>query len=171
MTKIKAPKKRRATTKAKKPTVVLRDNRGQELRLPAEASIKDLIRLGIDKIKAFPLWSPLPDGWFSMSGSRVVRTARRVLEQAADAVCGDRNNSYGPPIEDFTTQAVMMSAYLSRTNGRDVKIRPSDIAALMMIVKLARQAHCPKEDNWMDAAGYAACGAEIDEVMGKGGAI
>jgi hypothetical protein len=29
-------------------------------------------------------------------------------------------------------------------------------------VKIARQAHCHKADNWIDVAGYAACGAECD---------
>lgn len=92
-----------------------------------------------------------------------MRLARQILETAAAAVCGDRNASYGPPMEDFATQAAMMSAYLSRTNKRPVRVTASDIAALMAIVKIARQAHTPKADNWIDLAGYAACGAECDE--------
>lgn len=103
-----------------------------------------------------------------------MRTAKIVLETAAAAVCGDRNADYGPPIEDFKCQATMMSAYLSRTNGASVEVRPNDIASLMAIVKLARQAHAPKTDNWVDLAGYAACGAEVDkhlaeETTGDGG--
>jgi hypothetical protein len=92
-----------------------------------------------------------------------MRYAQTVLETAATAVCGDRNDSYGPPMEDFKCQADMMSAYLTRTNGQPVTVTPSDIAALMCLVKLARQAHAPKQDNWIDLAGYAACGAECDE--------
>jgi hypothetical protein len=88
--------------------------------------------------------------------------ARHTLETAAEAVCGDRNADYGPPTEDFRTQAEMFSSYLSRTNGQTVAVTASDIAALMCIVKLARQAHTPKADNWIDLAGYAACGAECD---------
>lgn len=164
--KIKAPVKRRR--KKADPPIVLKNNSGELLELPARATIKDLVRLGLDKIRAVPLGSPLPEGWFSLSGGavpEVLRTARRVLNEAAEAVCGERNRSYGPPIEDFTTQATMMSAYLSRTNHRPVRVTPGDIAALMVIVKLARQAHTPKRDNWVDLAGYAACGAEIDEVL------
>lgn len=93
------------------------------------------------------------------------RTAKLLLEGAANAVCGPRNEDYGPPIEDFSCQAQMMSAYLSRTNGQSVIVTASDIAALMCLVKLGRQAHRPKLDNWMDIAGYAACGGEIDEFM------
>jgi hypothetical protein len=92
-----------------------------------------------------------------------MRYAQTVLETAATAVCGDRNDSYGLPHNDFKCQADMMSAYLTRTNGQTVTVTPTDIAALMCIVKLARQAHAPKADNWIDLAGYAACGAECDE--------
>lgn len=39
---------------------------------------------------------------------------------------------------------------------------PDDVAAMMMLLKIARIATGePKEDNWIDAAGYAACGGEI----------
>jgi hypothetical protein len=91
-----------------------------------------------------------------------MRHAEYILSKANVAVCGDRNDSYGPPTEDFRTQAAMFSAYLSRTNGRPVMVTASDIAALMCLVKIARQAHAPKQDNWVDLAGYAACGAECD---------
>jgi hypothetical protein len=86
-----------------------------------------------------------------------------ILEEARQNVCGDRNTSYGPPIEDFECQAVMMSAYLTRTNGYLVNVRASDIASLMILVKVARQAHCSKRDNWVDMAGYAACGGEVND--------
>jgi hypothetical protein len=89
------------------------------------------------------------------------RFAEQVLDKAKAAVCGPRNADYGPPIEDFTCQAEMMSAYLSRTNEKPVVVRAQDIPALMILVKMARQAHAPKLDNWVDTAGYAACGGEI----------
>jgi hypothetical protein len=88
--------------------------------------------------------------------------AKQTLTEALEAVTGDRNRSYGNPLQDFTTQAEMFSAYLSRTNSRRVYVNPGDIPALMILVKLARQAHRPKADNWTDTAGYAACGAEVD---------
>lgn len=91
-----------------------------------------------------------------------MRPAQTTLQTALEAVTGPRNEDYGPPSDDFTTQAEMFSSYLSRTNGRPVYVTASDIAALMILVKLARQAHRPKQDNWIDAAGYAACGAECD---------
>ena len=90
------------------------------------------------------------------------RPAALALLDAYNAVCGPRNKDYGPPVEDFECQAYMMSAYLTRSNGNPVIVRATDIPALMACVKLARQAHCPKRDNWVDLAGYAACGAEVD---------
>jgi hypothetical protein len=91
-----------------------------------------------------------------------MKTAADTLRIAAEAVCGERNQSYGSPADDFRTQGEMFSSYLSRTNGAKVVVTASDIAALMILVKVARQAHRPKPDNWIDAAGYAACGAQCD---------
>jgi hypothetical protein len=94
-----------------------------------------------------------------------MKTATDTLRIAAEAVCGERNQSYGSPVDDFRTQAEMFSSYLSRTNGNEVLVTASDIAALMILVKIARQAHCHKADNWIDAAGYAACGAQCDSEL------
>ena len=96
-----------------------------------------------------------------------MRTATTTLQSALEAVTGPRNADYGPPTEDFQTQAELFSSYLSRTNRHQVYVTASDIAALMILVKIARQAHCPKPDNWLDAAGYAACGAECDAAIAE----
>lgn len=38
----------------------------------------------------------------------------------------------------------------------------SDVANMMILLKIARGANGkPKEDNWIDIAGYAACGGEL----------
>jgi hypothetical protein len=92
-----------------------------------------------------------------------MKTAKETLDAASSAVCGPRNEDYGSPADDFGTQAEMFSSYLSRTNGAQVLVTASDIAALMILVKIARQAHRPKMDNWVDIAGYAACGAECND--------
>jgi hypothetical protein len=91
-----------------------------------------------------------------------MKTAKETLDAAASAVCGPRNEDYGSPDDDFATQAAMISAYLTRSNGYAVQVTAGDIAALMICVKIARQAHRPKADNWIDIAGYAACCAECN---------
>ncbi len=88
------------------------------------------------------------------------------LERAKQAVMNDRNNDYGDPEDNFQHIAHMWNAYLS-TDEDD--LLPTDVAAMMIIVKLARITTSPQnQDHWVDAAGYAACGygcaaeAELD---------
>jgi hypothetical protein len=90
-----------------------------------------------------------------------VSQRRILLEQAAGLVDGDRNADYGPPDGDFTAAAFMWQAYLHRTFGQrgGLKLTAHDVAAMMIMLKLARIAWSPdKQDHWADIAGYAACG-------------
>ena len=38
-----------------------------------------------------------------------------------------------------------------------IGLRPEDVAMMMMLVKVAREAHAPKRDNRVDGAGYWQC--------------
>ena len=68
----------------------------------------------------------------------------------------DRQNQYGGPENNFERIAQMWNGYLG-TNS----IKPWDVAAMMGMLKMARARFNPKyADNWVDLAGYAACGAE-----------
>lgn len=83
-----------------------------------------------------------------------VMTREEVLDEAKRIVNGDRNKDYGEPEDAFDDIASLWSAYLERDlNGKDV-------AAMMILLKVARVKHGDKDDNWVDIAGYAACGAE-----------
>ena len=83
----------------------------------------------------------------------------RILDTAKELINGDRNSSYGPPNDDFAKTAKFWSVYLSATNNCKVDIHPHDVAALMALLKISRIAWSPlKDDNWIDLAGYAACG-------------
>lgn len=43
------------------------------------------------------------------------------------------------------------------------RVEPEDVAAMMSLLKIARVATGHgKADNWIDLAGYAACGGEIE---------
>ena len=94
---------------------------------------------------------------------------RREILQAADrCVCGDRDNQYGSPENSFKAIASMWNSYLYakgliENNSTEWKgIVPQDVAAMMVLFKMARVATGKnKADNWVDAAGYAACGGEI----------
>lgn len=77
------------------------------------------------------------------------------LNLANKCVNGEREQDYGSPCDCFTTIAKLWSVYL----GRD--ITPVDVANMMILLKVARNQHKPKADNWIDLAGYSACGYEI----------
>ena len=49
--------------------------------------------------------------------------------------------------------------------GADVCLFPEDVAAMLALMKLGRIAGGQvKPDNWVDLAGYAACGGEIQTI-------
>jgi len=83
-------------------------------------------------------------------------TRKECLDAAAGCVLKDRQNEYGGPEDNFGRIATMWNGYLG-TNS----IKPWDVAAMMILLKMARARFNPKrEDDWIDAAGYAACGIE-----------
>lgn len=86
-----------------------------------------------------------------------------ILETAKKCVCGDREQDYGAPEKNFTDIAVMWTAYLVAREKLTECIYPKDVAAMLALLKIARIAsgHV-KADNWVDLAGYAACGGELE---------
>lgn len=77
-----------------------------------------------------------------------------MLNKALDAVTQDRNKDYGAPEDNFRDVARLWGAYRG-----DVKFSRTDVAVMMILVKVARTVTSPiKDDHWVDIAGYAACG-------------
>ena len=93
-----------------------------------------------------------------------------ILNNAIKCVTGNREQDYGTPEDNFTTISKLWTAYLSAC-GRtpaDTKfsIRPHDVAAMMILVKIARiSSGHGKDDNWVDIAGYSACGGELESLL------
>lgn len=81
-----------------------------------------------------------------------------ILERAKACVCGDREQDYGSPEQNFQRIASLWTDYLG------YEITAIDVASMLALLKIARIAsgHA-KEDNWVDLAGYAACGGELEE--------
>lgn len=92
----------------------------------------------------------------------------KILESAKQCVCGDRESQYGDPENNFETIADFWNIYLEAADKLLSSIEAADVAAMMGLLKLARIATGePKADNWVDLAGYAACGGEIQGGSGN----
>lgn len=103
-----------------------------------------------------------------------------VLATADSLVNGDRNVEYGDPNEDFRRTSIYWSTHAGGVLRRkiaksDINLEasttdellklvdslfdPHDVAIMMVQLKNSRLAWSPeKKDNWIDSAGYSACG-------------
>ena len=88
-------------------------------------------------------------------------TRDQILLHANQCVNGDRDQDYGSPERSFDVIADFWNSYLKNKTIAE-SITPVDVAAMLALLKIARIAtgHA-KDDNWIDLAGYAACGGEI----------
>lgn len=85
-----------------------------------------------------------------------------ILDLAKGIVDGDREEMYGKPEESFYLISRLWSDYLEEV------ILPEDVAMMMVLLKVARSKNGFCIDNYVDIAGYAACGGEIAVVRSEG---
>jgi hypothetical protein len=79
-----------------------------------------------------------------------------LLDRAKEIVTNDRQNTHGQPEDSFRRIADLWSGYLT------VGVHEQDVAVMMALVKVARIMENPQHaDNWIDGAGYFACGGEV----------
>ena len=80
-----------------------------------------------------------------------------ILATASEYVTIDRATTHGDAEDNFRRIADLWNAYL----GVD-DITSIDVAVMLALLKVARIRSNPNHaDNWIDIAGYAACGGEI----------
>jgi len=83
-------------------------------------------------------------------------TRSEVLDTAKGYVTKDRASTHGSAENSFAVMAQMWSAYLG------VKVEAHDVAAMLVLFKVARYRNNPAHaDNSVDAAGYAALMGEL----------
>lgn len=83
----------------------------------------------------------------------------QLLDNARERVTGQRSQDYGKVEDNFSTIAQLWGGYMDKT------ISCEDVAALMVLLKIARIKGGSTDDSWVDVAGYAACGAECKDVV------
>lgn len=85
-----------------------------------------------------------------------------ILETAAKIVTGGRNKQYGEPEDNFDTIASLWNAYLVGKHSDGAVITAKDVALMMVLFKVGKilTSTTVKEDSYIDAAGYIACGYE-----------
>ncbi len=90
-----------------------------------------------------------------------------ILDAAKKCVCGQREQDYGKPEDNFQIIADLWNAYLKLPPER--RVDPRDVAMMMALLKIARiRSGTATEDSFVDLAGYAACGGEIaTDVFGE----
>ena len=84
-------------------------------------------------------------------------TGRTLSDRALELVNGDRQDEYGEPLEHCRKVAAVWAAAF----GWDVDARKFALA--MNLLKLVREAHCPKEDSRVDAVGWGEIEDQIVE--------
>lgn len=89
-----------------------------------------------------------------------------VLFEAANLITGDRNKTYGSPTQNFQDTAQLWNIVLKHKLIPGLELDATDVAKLMIALKLARMAAQPHRDNWVDIAGYAGCGYEAGVEIG-----
>lgn len=90
-------------------------------------------------------------------------TREEILAAAKQCVCGDRDQDYGSPEKSFEMIAALWEPYLRQKYGAHICLTAADVGAMMCLFKIARIATGHgKADNWIDIAGYAACGGELE---------
>lgn len=120
---------------------------------------------------------------------RTMSNRGSMLAEADELVNGERNASYGDPIQDFRRTSSYWSIHAGGVLRRklndvgfdldeftkniildyvDNLFDPHDVGIMMTQLKTSRLAWSPeKRDNWTDSAGYMACGYDCSVLEGQ----
>lgn len=90
-----------------------------------------------------------------------------ILEAARRCVCGEREQDYGTPENNFETIGLLWGVYLRAAHPEFAKVMPingitaKDAGTMLALLKVDRIATGSSPDSFIDLAGYAACAGEI----------
>ena len=86
------------------------------------------------------------------------------LDAVEKLVCKDRNVTHGDAEDNFRVIADLWNVYLRNSKGADNTddLNNKDVAIMMCLFKISRlMTNVNNMENWLDLAGYAACGGGI----------
>jgi len=87
----------------------------------------------------------------------MITDPRDIAAHAAHLVTGEKQDSYGHPLDDFTRAGKIWEAILG------VQVTAEQVALCMVGVKISRQANAAKLDNIVDGIGYFLTLAMVQE--------
>lgn len=118
-----------------------------------EWSYEKLTEGGVESVEQKPV---------EENSEKSVSRGENVLREA-DAIAGkDRSRDYGHPKVNHDRIAKLWNAYCD-INGKKALFTARDVAVMMILLKIARDANAKKFDNLVDMAGYVKCAAMIDD--------
>jgi len=85
------------------------------------------------------------------------------LDEVEKLVCKDRNVTHGDAEDNFRVIAELWNVYLHNSPGENCHdLTNKDVAIMMCLFKISRlMSNVNNMENWLDLAGYAACGGGI----------
>jgi len=97
-------------------------------------------------------------------------TRVQTLETAISLTNGDRDKSYGPPINNLTDCAELWNTYIraKQRATNNLELDAEDVAWMMVLVKMTRSFQKGYHaDNYTDATAYSAIAGECREILSK----
>ena len=83
----------------------------------------------------------------------------KILAEAAELIVGDRQKDYGTPEENFDRIASLWNTQIAKKLIEPLS--PTEVAIMLVQLKMARMVHSPTEDSFKDAAGYIGIAYEL----------
>ena len=128
---------------------------GMELEKDAPQEHKTSVLVAATGLSAEVETSYLETNDLPPAGVEVV-TRSKILSTARSYITRDRQADHGDAEDNFSR----IAGYWSLHTG--VTLTATDVAVMMALLKVARIKQNPQHvDNWVDGAGYFACGGEI----------
>ena len=88
--------------------------------------------------------------------------AETLAAEAIATIRGPRESDYGNKLANFTQIALLWNGYLARKLLPTGQLTATDVAQLMVLMKVARLAHKPEHhDSRVDVIGYMLCDQDL----------